>query len=97
MPFDCEPSSWVQVNGEPLATTSQKIYRSALNRLAKEGWASKEDLLKEQDAVVAHIESLDAPNRYKRVVLSAIFKVLADVPHAKQAGFYKLFQSVKTE
>lgn len=97
MPFDCNPAAWVQANGDPLAASSKKIYRSALNRLAKEGWASKEDLLKEQDAVVAHIKNMDAPNRYKRMVLSAIFKVLADVPHPQQAGFYKLFQSVKVE
>ncbi len=97
MPFDTDFKAMTTRDGAPLATTTLKVYKSALNKLAKEGWMNKEQLLERQSAVVKFIDEKMDSNHHKRVVLSAVFKVLADVPHDKQAEYYKLFQSVKTE
>ena len=97
MPFECDPKSWTQASGEPLSTWTQKFYRSALNKLSKEGWTTKEDLLEKQKEVVAHIKGMEASNHNKRLLISAIFKVLADVPYEERAEYYQFFQTIKTE
>ena len=81
--------------GEPLSLASVAIYKAALNKLAKEGFKSKEELLSKQSECVKAIETRITDKAKRRVTLSAIFRVLQDTPNELKKGFYDAFQRAK--
>jgi hypothetical protein len=95
--FDYDYSKMLLANGEPATDGTKKIYRAALNRLAKGGFTNREDLLKKSLQVVAFVRDNYDTNMKKRVVLSAIFRVIQDVPTTTMAKrrYYNFFQKCK--
>lgn len=86
--------------GEALSVNTVKIYKTQLNKLAKQGYEDTEALLTNQEAIVTlmnkQIPGDTSVDRYKkRVLLSAIFfaigsKAVDEIPH-----FYGAFQKAK--
>ncbi|NDC38510.1 MAG: hypothetical protein EBZ48_10715 [Proteobacteria bacterium] len=81
--------------GQPLSTATIAIYKAALNKIAATGYRDKDDLLKRQDAVIKVIKDEFPTDAKRRVVLSAIFRVLDGVPLDKKRAYYDLFQASK--
>lgn len=97
MPFDADYSTFVKRESrEPLTEGTKKIYRAALNKIARAGFSDKAALLANQDAVLAVINALSKDDGKKRVFLSAIFKVLDDADIATKQKYYDAFQKLKT-
>jgi len=86
--------------GEELSVFTVKTYKSKLNKLAKRGYTDVDELLENQEEIVAamnkEIPGDTSKDRYKRrVFLSAIFfaigsKTVDEIPH-----FYAAFQKAK--
>jgi hypothetical protein len=79
-----------------LAPSSQKIYRSRLNALAKEGYDTQELLLSQKLQVIRAIKKLepddDAMTRMRRrQYLSAIFWVTPTLK-GKKSAYYSFYQ-----
>ena len=71
-----------------------KIYRGFLNRLAKQKIYKPADILSKQDEVVEIIKASDETNPKRRLFLSAVLWVLADLPEDKKATLRKFQQTV---
>ena len=86
--------------GEELSVFTVKTYKGKLNKLAKRGYTDVDELLENQEEIVAamnkEIPGDTSKDRYKRrVFLSAIFfaigsKTVAEIPY-----FYSAFQKAK--
>lgn len=97
MPFDVDYSTFVKRESrEPLTEGTKKIYRAALNKIARAGFADKAALLANPDAVLAVINALAKDDAKKRLFLSAVFKVLDDADIATKQKYYDAFQKLKT-
>ena len=81
--------------GEPLSIPSIAIYKAALNKIALTGYTTKEDLLKHQRTIVGVIKDEFPTNQKRRVALSAVFRVLQDIPLDDKRDYYDLFQTCK--
>ena len=96
MPFDADYSTFVQRQSrEPLTEGTKKIYRAALNKLARYGFTDKAALLAKPDDVLDAIHLLTNDDGKKRLYLSAIFKVLDDVDLTLKQKYYDAFQKLK--
>ena len=96
MPF--EKLSHVKISkytGEPLSTSTVRVYTQRLTILSKEGYDTKDSLLKSHKKIIEFIKSLDADNQYKRGFFSAIFYALDEYPQDKQKPYYDAFQGFK--
>ena len=93
--FEVDYSTLVSASGDPLSAASIAIYRAALNKLAAAGFKTKKDLLDKQKEVVKSIEERLPEKAKRRVALSAIFRVLQDVPNDKREAYYQAFQRAK--
>lgn len=94
MPFEKFEST------KTLSKTTQKIYTSALNRLALMEIDTREKLMSEQKFVIEVLEAIfdednDKERHEKRVYLSAIFWALNDQPLKKKKGYFDAFQRSK--
>lgn len=80
-----------------LSPASQKIYKTKLNKLAAEGFATVEALEKKKAGVVKSIKSLTgdadtaSERAERRVFLSAIFAVIKP-QKTKTNAYYKYYQ-----
>jgi hypothetical protein len=85
-----------------LAKTTIANYKSHLNKLAAEGYTTRDDLIKHQVDVVKLVVKLSGKgdtdsSRYKRrVFLSSIFWILNETPNDKKKAYYDSFQTAKT-
>jgi hypothetical protein len=95
--FDYDYSKMLLANGEPATDGTKKIYRAALNRLSKGGFSNREALLNKSREIIPFIRENYDTNMKKRVVLSAMFRVIQDVPESNRAKtrYYKFFQTCK--
>lgn len=80
-----------------LSPTTQKIYKSKLNALAKAGYDTTDALMTNKKEVIETIKALvpgdeAADRQKKRTFLSAIFWVLPDIP--KRNPYYTYYQKV---
>jgi hypothetical protein len=82
-------------NGEPPKPFTINLYRAALNKLSKRGFTTRDDLLSKQDDVIKAIDSEFPTNQKKRAALSAVFRVLGDVPNERRVKYYNFFQKCK--
>ena len=95
--FEADYSTFVKrESGEPLTEGTKKIYRAALNKIARYGFTDKAALLANPDDVLDAIHSLTNDDGKKRLYLSAIFKVLSDVDIPTKQKYYDAFQKLKT-
>ena len=94
--FNVDYSQMTKRDGEPLAEGSKKIYRACLNKLAKAGFDDKDALLANQKAVLVEVYAHSKTDQQIRIFLSAIFKVLNDVPLEAKQDYYEAFQKVRT-
>ena len=86
----------VKSDGTPLTDGTKKIYRAALNKLAKAGYDTPQSLLDNQKAVVNLINTTTNDDGKKRLILSAIFKTVQHAELAQKQEFYNAFQKVRT-
>lgn len=91
--FEVDYTSLVSRNGEPLAAGTINIYKAALNKIAADGYTNKEALLENQSTIVKTLQSRVSDKTKQRITLSAIFRVLQDIPNEKKAGFYEAFKN----
>ena len=94
--FAVDYSKLVSSQGNSLSPASIAIYKAALNRIAATGYRDKDDLLKCQNSVVKVIEDEFPTAAKRRVALSAVFRVLQDIPLEKKQAYYECFQRAKT-
>ena len=84
-----------------LSDVTIRIYKTALNHLAKEGYETRDDLKKHQKEVVKFIEETYAPGsgdkekQKRRVMYSAIFWILHELPLSVKQKYYDAFQTSK--
>ena len=81
-----------------LAKSSQKTYKTHLNKLFKEGYDTVQKLIDNDEEVVKVIKELyeDKSKREIRVMISAIFYILCDTEFIKSPNaYYDYFQSLK--
>ena len=95
MPFNTDYKTMVSGKGEPLSEGTKKIYRAALNKIARAGYDDKAALLANQSAVLKVIDELAKDATKKRLFLSAVFKVLNDVDLPLKMEYYEAFQKVR--
>ncbi len=81
--------------GEPLSAATIAIYKAALNKIAATGYTDKLDLLKRQNDIVKVIKDEFPTDAKRRVALSAVFRVLDDIPLDDKRAYYDLFQASK--
>jgi hypothetical protein len=101
MPF--EPITHVKLNkktGQPISNSTVKTYKTLLNRLAQQGYDTKEKLVSEQRPVVRYIESIaeedtEDSRLLKRQYLSAIFYALEEYALESKQLYYDAFQVSK--
>jgi hypothetical protein len=93
--FATDYAKLLSAQGEPLSPASIAIYKAALNKIAATGYTTKDDLLKCQSAIVKVIRDEFPTNDKRRVALSAVFRVLQDIPLDQKVGYYDLFQESK--
>ena len=93
--FKYDYSSMTLSNGNPPTQMTINMYRAALNKIAADGFKDRDDLLNRQDDCVKAIEARLPDKQKRRVALSAIFRVLGDVPNDKKLGYYNAFQRAK--
>ena len=92
MRFDTDYAAMVSGKGEPLTEGTKKIYRAALNKIARAGYSDKAALLANQGAVLKVIDGLVGnDNTKKRLFLSAVFKILNDVDLPLKMEYYEAF------
>ena len=93
--FAIDYSKLVSNQGQPLSTTSIAIYKAALNKIAATGYRDRDDLLNRQDEVIKVIADEFPTPQKRRVALSAVFRVLGDIPNDKRVKYYEFFQKCK--
>lgn len=86
-----------------LANSTRLVYVAQLNKLAKSGYTTREEVLANPEGVVAAIRALcdpdgkdgDKQRHSKRVMLSAVFWILPPLPAENQfrAEFHKSKQN----
>lgn len=82
-------------NGEPPKPGTVLFYRAALNKIAKTGYTTRDDLLKKPDDIIKVIADEFPTLQKRRVALSAVFRVLGDVPNEQRVKYYDFFQKCK--
>jgi len=65
--------------GKEIAESTYKAYKTELNRFARLGLSTREELLNHQDDVIKIIKESEFTNQQKKVQISAVLKVLGDV------------------
>jgi len=93
--FKYDYTQMLLANGETPTAATIAIYRAALNKIASVGYTDRDDLLADPDAIVKVVDDLFTTNAKRRVALSAIFRVLGDVPNERRAKYYEYFQKCK--
>jgi hypothetical protein len=101
MPF--EPLTHTKLNkktGLPISNNTVKVYKTLLNRLAEQGYDTKEKLISEQRPVIRYIDSVigndsDSSRQLKRQYLSAIFFALEEYALDSKQQYYDVFQTSK--
>ena len=89
-----------EIQSKTIADSTKKLYITQLNKLAKQEWNTPEKLLENQAEIVKFIEELhpgkdsDELRQKKRVMMSAVFYVLADTDHKHKDTFYQYFQTI---
>ena len=82
-----------------LSTTSIKIYKTHLNKLAAGGFSTIQDLIDKPVQVIARINELMPSNeekQKKRIYYSAIFYALADTDYVKSSNpYHTAFQGLR--
>lgn len=94
--FNYDYSTMVKSDGTALTDGTKKIYRAALNKLAKAGYDTPQALLANQKDVVNHINTMTNDDGKKRLILSAIFKTVQHASLPEKQAFYDAFQKVRT-
>jgi hypothetical protein len=97
MPFQTDPTKWRSNKDEPLAASTTKAYKSALDQLAKLGWDDDAALLANQGSIIKHIDAVCRSDHQKRVYLSAIFKELAPVARELKEEYIAFFDKCKPD
>lgn len=103
MPFDIKSIPEKQTAaGTPLAKNSINIYRAYLNKIAKHGVSTREELIANPKTVLSYIqdETKDIEDetirkQKIRIFLSAIFWALNDKPLSDKQSYYDTFQDAK--
>jgi len=79
-----------------LKKSSRNLYRSLLNKLAKEGYSTVQELIDNSKEVLEYITTQYKTKRERRVILSAIFYILVDTEYIKTKNpYYVYFQEQK--
>ena len=92
------PFQFVDVSkNSTLKKSSINLYRSLLNKIAKEGYDTQQLLIDNSKEVIEFIENLYTDNHKKRVIMSAIFYILCDTLYIKSPNpYYDYFQKIKS-
>ena len=98
MPFEeLHHTKISKYTGQQLSANTVKIYTQHLNRLAKEGYDTKEILLKNHKKVIKHITTTESDIIKRRLYYSSIFYALDEYPQEKQKPYYNAFQKAKSD
>ena len=90
-------------SGDPLSDSTQKLYTTRLNALAKAGYTDIETVWKNSLGVIRAIKTLtgdgqtDADNMKRRQYLSAIFAVSPEEKTKKSNWLYRYYQKCLPE
>jgi hypothetical protein len=89
-----------QRSGKPLSKVTVKIYKSLLNRLAKAGVSTKQQLVEDSQYVIDLLDIIvdangEEGNAEKRKYYSAIFYALDELPNKDKDLYYKAFLKAK--
>ena len=86
------------IQSKIVTSSTLKIYKSKLNKLADQNILRVSDILQNQDKVI-EIAKKDTDNNpgKMRLFLSAVFYVLSDVPLEAKLKLYNAFQDYKDE
>ena len=81
-------------NGTPPSKASLNIYKTELNRMARGGYKTKEELLADPEKAIEYIKAELDTNQKRRICLSAIFRVLQETPNenAQKKLYYNFFR-----
>jgi hypothetical protein len=102
-PQTFEPITHIKVSartGKPLSKVSIKIYKSLLNRLAKAGISTKQQLIEDAQYVIDLLDIIidakgEAGNAEKRKYYSAIFYALEEMPNDSKTLYHTAFLKAK--
>jgi len=94
MKFTYDYSTMLLANGTPPSKASINIYKTELNRMARGGYKNKEELLAAPENAIDYIKAELDTNQKRRICLSAIFRVLQDIPNETPAKklYYNFFR-----
>lgn len=92
--FTFDYSTMLLANGTPPAKASLNIYKTELNRMARGGYKTKEELLADPEKAIEYIKAQLDTNQKRRICLSAIFRVLQETPNENAAKklYYNFFR-----
>ena len=93
--FDYNYKEMTLANGEKPKPQTINMYRASLNKLAKEGFTNRNDILTRQEDLIKTISVIYDTNHKKRTALSAAFRVLGNIPNEKRTLLYDYFQKCK--
>jgi hypothetical protein len=94
-PLPAKPNS--KKPDEQLSKNTIRIYKSYLNKLAKQGFDTIDTLIERDAEVVKAIDASSDDNTKRRFFCSAIFFILYGNPYmSKPNAIYNYFQTIKT-
>ena len=82
-PTKFEMPARTDLPGKEIAESTYKAYKTELNRFARLGLTTPEELLSQQDAVIKIIKESEFTSQQKKVQISAVLKVLGHVKGAQ--------------
>lgn len=86
------------IQSKVISPSTLKLYKSNLNKLAKEGITTVSELLANQEKVIQIGQTATKKDPTKmRIFLSACFYVLSDLPNEMKVKLYNEFQSYRPE
>jgi len=100
MPFTIDADVHTkQKDGKSLSDRTKKDYTAVLNRLAKEGWTTRQELKKHSSDVIAHIKSEypeddERGRQKKRYMLYAIFWAMDEAYIKHTNPYHKYLQEI---
>jgi len=84
----------ITIGNKTITAGSYKIYKSLLNRLAKEEILTPSDILNHQDVVIKVIKAYDPSKMKQRQFLSAVLFATADQPEEQRVELRKFQETI---
>jgi hypothetical protein len=93
LPDDLE-TIYMQKTGKGHTPSTLKLYKTYLNKLAKEGYDTPALLIANKKKVLDYVKALS--DNYRKTAMTSIFYALSNLPNSKKPKiFYNYYQTLK--